>query len=79
MTNFFVNTPSETVILEPINTYAIYKNDEELVKLDFMTQKIGKEHATQVFTNSVSSCLCKYDVKGYVQKTFLKSVQCTFY
>lgn len=59
ITNLLVNSPSETVFLESIDTTAIYKPSEELFKLmDSVIQKIREEIITQIITNGTNARIC---------------------
>lgn len=55
ISNFLAKSPNGIIFLEPVDTFRIYNNGEELFKLmDSIVQK-GEENVTQVITGGAST------------------------
>lgn len=55
LTNFFVNSPSETVFLKSIHTSDVIMDIEKKFDLlDSMVEETGEDNAMQVVTNGAS-------------------------
>ncbi|XP_050222226.2 uncharacterized protein LOC126672323 [Mercurialis annua] len=56
LTNFLVNSPSETVFLKSIDTFVVIKDAQKLFEMfDGLVEEIGQENVVQVVTDSASA------------------------